>query len=255
MGKLHFTSDTHFGHRNVIDLDGRPFETVEEMDEALVRNWNARVGQRDTVWHLGDLFMGASIERASDILERLNGEIRLILGNHDKTLAKWLRSGKLSGAAAEKIASVDSYKEVKSEGLRFCLSHYPMPCYNGRHHTSGRENETIFMLHGHVHRTVEHDLMRRLAYMQEPAMQLVNVGCMLWGYAPASVDQVVAACVRPCGARSPFECSSNWGKGADGCEGCAFGSYWHQGPFGEYKLRPMIIPNLPPVRFRADERF
>lgn len=227
MGKTYFTSDTHFGHANVIALDNRPFDAVEDMGEALIRNWNAKVRQCDTVYHLGDVFMGAGTDEASEVLERLNGEIRLILGNHDKPLSKWLRAGKLSKAATEKVVSVDSYKEVRSEGLRFCMSHYPMPCYNGRHHTKGSENSTIFMLHGHVHRTAEHYMMRDLAYGQNPAMQLVNVGCMLWGYAPVSIEDVVQACNRPCGSRTDSECRRRFHRFADGCVGCPFGRYWH----------------------------
>ena len=49
-----FTSDHHFGHRRIIDYCGRPYAHVDEMDEALIANWNARVGHSDVVYHLGD---------------------------------------------------------------------------------------------------------------------------------------------------------------------------------------------------------
>jgi calcineurin-like phosphoesterase family protein len=59
----------------------RPFDSVEEMDETMVANWNAVVGPRDTVYHLGDVV----IPRASlKILDRLNGRKILVRGNHDQ---------------------------------------------------------------------------------------------------------------------------------------------------------------------------
>ena len=66
-----FTADTHFGHRNVIRFCDRPFETIEEMDETLIRNWNARVTGRDSVYILGDLFFRCEDPEA--ILSRLHG--------------------------------------------------------------------------------------------------------------------------------------------------------------------------------------
>ena len=85
------TSDTHFGHAKMIDFvrpDGeplRPFASCEEMDETIIERWNAKVGKRDTVYHLGDVV----IPRASlKLLSRLNGRKILIRGNHDQGALK-----------------------------------------------------------------------------------------------------------------------------------------------------------------------
>lgn len=53
---IYFTADTHFGHENVIRFCDRPFSSANEMDEAMIANWNARVKGDDTVYVLGDMF-------------------------------------------------------------------------------------------------------------------------------------------------------------------------------------------------------
>lgn len=77
-----FTSDTHFGHKNILEYEkeARPFATVEEMNEQLIDNWNDTVRPKDIVFHLGDFAFGAVNVAIAD---RLNGNKRLIMGNHD----------------------------------------------------------------------------------------------------------------------------------------------------------------------------
>lgn len=75
-----FTSDTHFGHSNVIRYDKRPFRDVTEMNEALIKNWNRAVSPSDTVYHLGDVSI-LRPEKTREILYSLNGKIFLIRGD------------------------------------------------------------------------------------------------------------------------------------------------------------------------------
>ena len=55
-----FTSDSHFGHRNIITYSSRPFSSVEEMDETLIQNWNSVVKPNDLIFNLGDVFFSQS---------------------------------------------------------------------------------------------------------------------------------------------------------------------------------------------------
>lgn len=82
MVETFFTSDTHFGHKNILEYEkeARPFETVEEMNEHLIQSWNETVRAKDIVYHLGDFAFGASNVAIAD---RLNGNKRLVMGNHD----------------------------------------------------------------------------------------------------------------------------------------------------------------------------
>lgn len=86
MPSVFLTSDTHFGHANICkfhNYDGtktRPWDSVEEMDEEMVKRWNATVGPKDKVYHLGDVVIN---RKSLSILDRLNGDKVLIKGNHD----------------------------------------------------------------------------------------------------------------------------------------------------------------------------
>ena len=86
MPNVFLTSDTHFGHVNICkftNYDGspvRPWDSVEEMDEEMVKRWNETVSPKDKVYHLGDVVIN---RRALATLDRLNGDKVLIKGNHD----------------------------------------------------------------------------------------------------------------------------------------------------------------------------
>lgn len=80
--KVFIISDTHFAHAAIINYCNRPFASVEEMDETMIKNWNETVSNKDVVIHLGDFGLGKK-EYIASIVKRLNGKKILILGNHD----------------------------------------------------------------------------------------------------------------------------------------------------------------------------
>ena len=79
-----FTADQHFGHENIIRFCDRPFKDVDHMNEVMVERWNAVVDEDQTVFHLGDFSYRGKNDTVPKYLERLNGKIILIRGNHDK---------------------------------------------------------------------------------------------------------------------------------------------------------------------------
>lgn len=83
--KVFITSDTHFSHKNILvyEAEYRPFKDRVDMDEQLIARWNSVVGKDDVVFHLGD-FAFASANKIRKYVERLNGRIYLLLGNHDR---------------------------------------------------------------------------------------------------------------------------------------------------------------------------
>lgn len=130
-----FTSDTHFGHANIIRFCNRPFQNVEEMNEVLIENWNKVVSKDDTVFHLGDFAFGGSNVWKS-IIPRLNGHINLIIGNHDR---KNLRQGYMSY-----FDMVVPQLQIEIEDNSIYLNHYPFLCYGGSY-------RGVWQLFGHVH--------------------------------------------------------------------------------------------------------
>lgn len=79
--RIFFTSDLHFGHQNIIRFCNRPWKTTDEMEEALIENWNSVVTDDDIVFDLGD-FAFAPNSKWKEILGELNGQHHLIVGNH-----------------------------------------------------------------------------------------------------------------------------------------------------------------------------
>lgn len=133
--KVYFTSDTHFNHTNIIGFCNRPFKDVNEMNETLIANWNRVVGADDIVFHLGDFCFGNSTEWTS-ILNRLNGKIYLILGNHD---IQNLKRGCCDGFEA---ILMQMYIEIGKQTIY--LNHCPFLCYGGAY-------KDTWQLFGHVH--------------------------------------------------------------------------------------------------------
>ena len=130
-----FTSDTHFSDEKIIRLCGRPFSSADEMDSAIVSLWNSVVPENGTVFHLGD-FCGKGPSRWKELAGSLNGNIHLILGNHD------LR--RMTPELEKIFASVSDQKLIIIGNQRIYLNHYPFLCYGGSY-------RDIWQLFGHVH--------------------------------------------------------------------------------------------------------
>lgn len=84
MANTYFTSDLHFGDPNIIRYERRPWSYVLEMNEDLIKRWNEVVTPDDTVWFLGDLFTNMSPKLVGELVRRLNGHKRMVMGNHDQ---------------------------------------------------------------------------------------------------------------------------------------------------------------------------
>ena len=183
---IYYIAAPHFGHGNIIKHDGRPFETVAEMDETLIRNWNARVTNQDEVYILGDLCWGKEKDWL-ELLPKLNGRKHLIRGNHDiRQYSQQVRDMFKS--------PITDYAEIVDAGRRVILCHYPLLSYR-------RDGDiNTYMLYGHVHTTDEYTGIRKaIDGMRESVThynyrgQLYNVFCGFYNWTPATLDEIIAA--------------------------------------------------------------
>lgn len=180
---VYFIADLHFGHKDILAFDNRPFETIEKHDEALIENWNSVVGMDDEVFILGDISWYGST-KTIEIIQSLNGIKHLIVGNHDKKL---LRNRELQALFVE----IADYKELSlPDGKGIVLCHYPIPCFNN--HYRG-----WYHLYGHVHDSFEWKMMLNTKFqmekLYEKPCEMYNVGAMLsyMNFTPKTLDEIL----------------------------------------------------------------
>ena len=151
-GIVWITSDTHYHHKNICrgvtnwrTQDGkipvsstRDFRDLDEMDSVIINNINSKVGQDDTLIHLGDVAFGG-FDKLEQFLDRLICKnIYLVLGNHDHHIKNDRAFIK------DRFMAVQNYLEVNIEDENFVLCHYPLQSWHGL-------NKGVIHLHGHVH--------------------------------------------------------------------------------------------------------
>lgn len=167
---IFFTSDLHFGHEKIIRHCDRPFADANEMDAALIHNWNSAVGLKDEVYILGDFTMRPAAE-AHGYLTQLNGRKYFISGNHDRFLKGFT-------PYMSDFEWVKDYHVLHTEGRWLVLFHFPIlewyQLYRGGIH-----------LYGHVHNSQRS--AERLAALTGPAF---NVGVDVNNFTPVSINEI-----------------------------------------------------------------
>lgn len=191
----YYISDLHFWHRALNKhMDKRGFESVEEMNDYMVERWNAKVRPNDEVVILGDFSWGTPEETRS-ILERLNGRLYLIRGNHDR----FLDDKKFDSS---RFIWIKDYCELSDNKRKVVLSHYPIACYNGQYRRNAEGNPTAYMLHGHIHNTQDQQFLDKyVEYVRSQKhmslsgneehvpCNLINCFCGYSDYQPMSLDE------------------------------------------------------------------
>jgi len=161
-----YTSDTHFGHNNIIKYSNRPFKTVNEMDAKIIQNLWTKVGPEDDLWILGDFAFGAKSKDSTylnKIYEQLPGARKhLVIGNHD-----------LQPTLNLPWDSITNLSEIQDGpgSLRHTLCHYPMITWN--HARNG-----TFQLFGHVHNN------------WLGSNNSINVGVDVWDFMPVCFTDI-----------------------------------------------------------------
>jgi len=157
---IFYTADQHYCHNNIIKYTNRPFSSVGEMNNVLIKKYNARVSSRDVCYHLGDFAM-ASFPRWKEICSALNGYKILIKGSHDKNAKKMKEVG---------FNEVHNQLEVDlGEHGIWLLNHEPVKTPKK-------------LLCAHIH-----EKWRRLGKF------VINVGVDVWNYEPVTIEELLQA--------------------------------------------------------------
>lgn len=179
----YFIADLHFGHKNCLSFDNRPFTDIEKHDQTLIENWNNAVGMDDDVYILGDISWH-NATKTIEIFKSLNGNKHLIKGNHD---GKLLKNRELQSLFVE----ICDYKELTlDDGRGIVLCHYPIPCFKNHFYN-------WIHLYGHVHTSFEWNMMenckRQMSELYDKPCLMWNVGAMIphMNYTPRTLDEII----------------------------------------------------------------
>lgn len=178
-----WTSDTHFSHTGIIKHCNRPFADSEEMNESLIQNWNAKVTNEDTVYHLGDFSL--SVNPIYKVLPRLNRKkIILCVGNHDRPQLrlkdKWVQRYLEAG-----FDEIFLYFITTIGKRQVMLSHLPFaptdPGYDVRFLQYRPVDGGMILIHGHSHSSPETKIKKNM----------IDVGVDAWDYSPVSEEELI----------------------------------------------------------------
>ena len=171
--KLFFCSDSHYGHYNICKYCHRPFQSRSEMDQTLIKNWNAVVPEDGIVIHCGDFMLphNEDIKEYNKYLNQLHGRVLLLRGNHDRASLDWV---------SDKLIAVRDQAMIVVDGVKIFAQHYPCAAFNGDYHVYGHihtlADGTCYGIDGDVTK-----MMRKNTY---------DVGVDQNGYTPVSYWQL-----------------------------------------------------------------
>lgn len=191
----YYIADCHFFHGALNEkMDCRGFENTEAMNTYMLEKWNAKVRRNDEVIIIGDLSWG-SPEDTNALLEKLNGKLYLIQGNHDR----FLKNNKYK---TERFVWIKSYEELHDRKRKVILCHYPIMCYNGQYKMDEQGNPKTYMLYGHVHDTTDQRLIEKFQEITRSTKtinaagemlyipcQMINCFCGYSDYEPLTLDE------------------------------------------------------------------
>lgn len=177
-----YISDLHLGHKNILSLDERNFETLEDMHATIINNWNSVVKDTDTVYIIGDLAWKNAV--GIDVLNRLTGNKVLILGNHDK-INNEIRKAFIEVTNTKIIT--DSENGITQQLI---LSHYPIAHWYNQFKGS-------ILIYGHVHIGIDwstFEFYGNYCRMNGIPFEAYNVGCMLdyMNFTPRTLEEIKA---------------------------------------------------------------
>ncbi len=174
---IYYTSDLQLGDQRIFDLCSRPFNSLDDLETKLIKKWNDKVTANDIVYILGDI-SGEDLKHALELINSLNGQKHLILGNHDiNHIAQIKKSGI--------FASISTLKFINDENRKVCLCHYPIMDWSCG-------SEMIYHVYGHIHnKTIKQGVLYeeiKNFYKDKPAF---NSSIDMTGFEPVALNELI----------------------------------------------------------------
>ena len=176
MREIFFTSDTHFCHSKPFLYEPRGFTSADEMNEAIIENWNNIVKSGDIVYHLGDVMLNDN-KKGIECFNRLNGEIFVIWGNHCTDTRKNLLATECHNFRGGWYAYL-----IKHDKMSIYLSHYPTMTAN-YDEDNKHFSQHVINLHGHTHQQTN--------FLQPDNPFMYHVGMDSHNCTPVHIDEVI----------------------------------------------------------------
>ena len=167
----YYISDLHLGHANIMKHSKRPFSSVEEMDETIIKNWNSVVNDEDDVYIGGDVFYKG--KNPLEYLKRLKGKKHLCIGNHDGRILKDFNCRKC-------FVEIKDIMTIKDGDKTIVLCHYPMVEWNGFFRGA-------LHFYGHIHNNTDNETYKRVYDIQNS----YNIGIDILGFYPRTLNEVI----------------------------------------------------------------
>ena len=192
IGDLHLFAKSQTNEGSV-NYDGRPFDTVAEMNRTILENHNARVTNGDTIIFVGDISMRGRSDELVGLVAKMKGKKILVRGNHDST--DDYRYAKL-------FEEITDYKEMSiafgGKAYKVVVCHYPILCWRDQHRGT-------ILLYAHTHNSVEDDFFQDCIARMNASEELnlrrsggqkivaINTGCMkpYMGYTPRTLQEML----------------------------------------------------------------
>lgn len=191
---IYFISDLHFNSNNIIKMDDRKFKDFTQMNEFMIKQWNSKVKDNDTVIILGDFARG-EIKDIENILKQLKGQKILIKGNHDEFVLNPNFNKKL-------FLKIEDYYKVRIGDRNVICSHYPIVTYEMQHRKNKDGKQNTYMFHGHIHNTQDQALVDEFVEKSKSILRknkfhedckfncfLCNCFCVYSNYIPLTMQE------------------------------------------------------------------
>lgn len=174
---IYYISDTHFNDQAIFDKCKRPFNSLIEMESAIIKKWNNKVKEEDIIYVLGDIIKDDDIS-SIQIFKRLIGHKHLIVGNHDHLILEDIEKSNIF----ESIKFIDL---IMDNNRKVCICHYPLMDWM-------EFNREGILVYGHIHnKTPKNGYAYKMIKDYYMHLQAYNCGVDVCDFEPRTLDELI----------------------------------------------------------------